>query len=81
MDGEVRIRNYFNEFQHNHHNLSHNQDFEFKIKEERKIAKNIIVKANIIFKADTAAWLQRICNFQSKFVAHIQTKLNDLTIT
>ena len=23
MDGEVRIRNYFNDFQHNHHNCSH----------------------------------------------------------
>ena len=39
-----------------------------------------ILKANIIFECDTAGRLQRICNFQSKFVAHIQTKLNDLAI-
>ena len=30
MDGEVRIRNYYNDFQQNHHNYSNKQDFEWE---------------------------------------------------
>ena len=34
MDGEVRIRNYYNDFQQNHHNYSHKQTIEFELKWE-----------------------------------------------
>ena len=77
MDGEVRIRKYFNDFQHNHHDYSHKwmrQRATLFFNRNWKKKNGTILKTN----SDTVR-LQRISNFQPKFVARIQTKLNDLT--